>query len=192
MVRTTFGRWVLLGVALALASPFAYGVIMAPLPLRDVVQQSHYICVTRVEQFFPDKPAMLLAVEEDLRGKMSLRKLPVLIKADEDGQKLNHVPQLLKRLAPKLPIVMFIEDRKDRFVALAYTNGTWMQMVAQKGDADAAVWILTHGEPYLRRTFKGPTAEMRQVLIDAIAGKKRLPAINEKETPGFGPEVETK
>jgi hypothetical protein len=182
-------RGLFLAAAFVLAGPVAYAVIMAPQPLRNVVQSSQHICVTRVEHFFPDKPAMVLTVEEDLRGKMTLRKLPVVIKPDADGEKLNHVPQLLKRLAPKLPIVMFIEERKEDFLALAYTNGTWMQMVAQKTGADSPVWVLTHGEPYLRRTFKGTTAEMRQVLIDGLAGKKRLPPIDEKETPGFGPEA---
>lgn len=45
-----------------------------------------------------------------------------------------------------------------------------------------------HFEPYLRRTFKGTTAEMRQVIIDGLSGKK-APPYDPKEKGGFGPEL---
>jgi hypothetical protein len=175
-------------VALLVAAT-AHGVITVLLPLRDVVQQANYVCVAKVEQFLPDKPAMVLAVQEELRGKSPFRKMPVVLQGDEEAKKLNHVPQLLKRLAPDLPLVVFITDRKEQLLALVYTNGTWMQFVGRRTGESTAVWTLTHGEPYLRRTFSGTTAELTQTLKDALAGKKRLPDINKEETPGFGPVV---
>src|SRR5436309_2926718 len=81
--------------------------------------------------------------------------------------KYKHPPQLLKRLAPKIPLVLFVNQRENRLTAFGYTNGTWFQMVGQKGeDGQRVVWAFTHCEPYLRRTFKGTTAEMRQAVID--------------------------
>jgi hypothetical protein len=178
-----------LALAVFVAVPAAYGVITVLLPLRDVVQQANFICVAKVGQFLPDKPAMVLTIHDDLRGKSPFRKMPVLLQGNDEAKKLNHVPQLLKRLAPDLPLVMFITDRKEQLLALVYTNGTWMQLVGKRTGDSTAVWSLTHGEPYLRRTFSGTTAELTQTLKDALAGKKRLPDINEQETPGFGPEV---
>ena len=145
--------------------------------------------VAKVEKLYPEKPAMLLNVEDDLKGKLPFRKLPVHLKGDTEANKLNHVPQLLKRLAGDLPIILFVEEKDKKLTALAYTNGTWMQLVGDKTGADTAVWSLTHGEPYLRRTYKGTTAELKQTLIAVLAGKKRAPEIDKKETPGFGPEV---
>jgi hypothetical protein len=176
------------GLVLFLA-PAAHGVITELLPLRKVVQSANYVCVAKVDQFFPDKPAMVLAVQEDLRGKNPFRKMPVVLEGDDEAKKLKHVPQLLKRLAPDLPLILFVTDTKEQLLALTYTNGTWMQLVGTRTGADTAVWRLTRGEPYLRRTFSGATAELRQLLVDALAGKKKLPDFNEKETPGFGPEV---
>ena len=46
-----------------------------------------------------------------------------------------------------------------------------------------------HFEPYLRRTFKGPSDEMRQVIIDGLSGKKAPPPYDPKEPGGFGPEL---
>src|SRR5262249_11845869 len=37
-------------------------------------------------------------------------------------------------------------------------------------------------------SFKGTTAEMRQLVIDYLAGKRKAPELDEKEAPGFGPE----
>jgi hypothetical protein len=74
-------------------------------------------------------------------------------------------------------------------MALAYTNGTWMQLVGDRTGDDTVVWSLTHGEPYLRRTSKGTTSELRATLIDVLTGKKRAPAIDKMAEPGFGPEV---
>src|SRR5207249_244863 len=47
-------------------------------------------------------------------------------------------------------------------------------------------------EPYLRGTFKGTTERLRQIIIDGLAGKKEPPPPNEKEPPGYGPELPAK
>ena len=176
---------------MVIATPALVAVITALLPLQDVIRSSQYIVLAKVEKLHSDKPAMVLSVEEDLKGKIPFRKLPVHLKGDSEAEKLKHVPQLLKRLADDLPIVLFVEDKAKKLTALAYTNGTWMQLVGDKTGPDTAVWSLTHGEPYLRRTYKGPTDDLKQTVIDVLAGKKRAPAIDNKETPGFGPEVKT-
>ena len=175
--------------ALLTATAAAFAVIMALLPLQTIIRSSQYIVVAKVDKLYPEKPAMLLAVDEDLKGKLPFRKLPVHLKGDTEADKLNHVPQLLKRLANDLPIVLFIEEKDKKLTALAYTNGTWMQFVGDKTGADTAVFGLTHGEPYLRRTYSGPTTDLKATLVEVLAGKKRAPQINEKESPGFGPEV---
>lgn len=178
-----------------ITAPAAWAVIMVLLPLQDVVRTSQYIVVAKVEKFYPEKPAMLLHVDEDLKGKTPFRKLGVHLKGDSEAEKAMHVPQLLKRLGPDLPLILFVEDKKNKsdnkLMALAYTNGTWMQLVGDRS-GDTVVWSLTHGEPYLRRTFKGTTAELRTTLIDVLAGKKRPPAIDKKTEPGFGPELNAK
>jgi hypothetical protein len=186
-------RILLLSISLALiAAPALLAVITALLPLQDVVRGSQYIVYAKVEKLYPDKPAMVLTVTEDLKGKIPFRKLPVQLKGDSEAEKLKHVPQLLKRLADDLPIMVFVEEKPKKLTALAYTNGTWMQFVGDKTEADAAVWSLTHGEPYLRRTYKGSTSDLRQTIIDVLAGKKRAPAIDNQEAPGFGPEISAK
>jgi hypothetical protein len=181
------------GIILLAAASTAEGVITALTPLKKFVVDADFICVAKVETIYADKPAMMLSAVEDLKGKLPFRKLPVHLKGDSEADKLMHVPQLKKRLTAELPLVLFVSrSQETKLTVYAYTNGTWMQFVGEQSGPNAAVLSLTHGEPYLRRTFRGPTAEMRQTLIDGLAGKKRLPNYDEKEAPGFGPEVETK
>ena len=99
------------------------------------------------------------------------------------------MPLILKRVAPKLPLVLFVLQRDKKYTAFAYSNGTWFQMIGVESDGMVR-WSFTHGEPYLRKTFKGGTAELKQVLLDSLSGKKKPPEPDTKEKPGFGPEVE--
>src|SRR5262249_22198305 len=128
--------------------------------------------------------------DENLKGKAPIEKLPVLFKGDAEAKKGDHIPKILKRVAPKLPLVLFVLQRQKRYTAFAYTNGTWFQMVGVEADGRVR-WSLTHGEPYLRKTFKGGTADLRRIIVDSLSGKSKPPEPDTKEKPGFGPEVET-
>jgi outer membrane protein assembly factor BamB len=185
-------RWIwagglLLGLFLAV-SP-AHALITRLTPLRDVVDESNFIFTVTVDSVDAGKPALLLVADEQLKGTAPFRQLPVLLKGDAEAKKGNHVALLLKRVAPKLPLVVFVLKREKSYVAFAYTNGTWFQMTGQEVDG-LVRWSFTHGEPYLRKTFKGSTADLRQIIADSLAGKRKPPEPDMKEKPGFGPEVE--
>jgi outer membrane protein assembly factor BamB len=187
------GNWVVVlvvGLAVLTAAP-ARALITALTPLQDILKQSTFIVSARVESVDAEKPAIVLAVEEDLKGKAPVRKLPVLLKGDAEANKKNHVPLILKRVAPKLPVLLFILQQDKKYTAFAYSNGTWFQITGVTADG-AVRWRFTHGEPYLRKTFKGSTAELKQTVVDGLAGKKAPPKPDTKEKPGFGPEVEKK
>lgn len=182
-------RWMLAFAMLLLAGSVGQAIITAKTPLAGQIASVSYVVVVKVEQFHPDKLNMVLTVEEDLKGKLGPRRLSMVLKGDSEAEKLNHVPMLLKRLAPDLPLVLFITQRAKTYNGFAYTNGTWFQFIGNQTDKDRAVLSLTHGEPYLRRTFRGTTAEMRRVVQEAIKDKKAAPEPDESVEPGFGPEV---
>jgi hypothetical protein len=182
-----------LGVGLMLTVTPAQGVITRLTPLRDVLEQAHFILVVKVDALDADKPAVVLAADVDLKGKAPFRRLPVNLTGDSEAVKHKQTPQLLKRLAPGQPLLLFVNQGEDKksFIALAYTNGTWFQLTGTPGDEPSTVrWAFTHLEPYLRRTYKGTTAELKQVVLDVLAGKKEPPQPDSKEKPGLGPEVE--
>jgi outer membrane protein assembly factor BamB len=153
-----------------------------------VLQEATYILTVKVQTLDPARPAMVLAPAEPLKGKVPFARLAVSLKGDAEAAKEKETPLLLKRLATDLPLVLFINQRDDDYTAFAYSNGTWFQMVGGT-DAGTVRWSFTHLEPYLRRTYKGTTAELRQLIAEGLAGKARLPPVNPKEKPGLGPEV---
>jgi outer membrane protein assembly factor BamB len=192
MTQNVRHGWLLLAVPALLAiGGAAFAIIEAPLPLAAILIDSDFIAVGKVEKIDGEIPQVIVTVQEDLKGKAPVRRLAIHFKGDDDAKKFGHVPQLLKRLAPELPVILFASKRDKNYTSFAYTNGTWFRIAGQKSGDDVA-WRLMHGEPFLRRTFKGTTAELKQLVIDDLAGKGKLPKYNKKEKPGFGPEIETK
>ena len=143
---------------LLLAATPAQAVVTAPRPLKQLLTVATYVCTAKVEKLDADRPAMILTVEGDLKGKMPIRRLPVNLTGDSEGTK--HTPLLLKRLAKDLPLVLIVIKSSTNYSVLGYTNGTWFQFNGKKDKEGARVrWAFLHAEPYLRQTYKGSTAE---------------------------------
>ncbi len=176
------------GVGLLLCAMHAPAFITALVPLQEILKQSTFIATAKVESVDSDKPELVLVLDEDLKGKLPHRRLAILLKGDIEAKKRNHVPQILKRIAPKLPVLLFLLQQDKKYTALAYTNGTWFRIIGMESEGGYR-WNFTHGEPYLRKTFKGTTAQLKQVVLDGLSGKKDPPKPDAKEQPGFGPEV---
>jgi outer membrane protein assembly factor BamB len=176
---------------LAAAVTPARALIDRPYPLQKAIEDGKIIFTAQVDKLDPDKPSAVLTAGEALKGKVPFKRLPINLTGDDDSRKKKETPQLLKRLAPKLTVVVFVSKEEKQYLALVYSNGTWFQMTAEEG-GENPVWAFTHCEPYLRRTFKGTTAEMQQTIADAVAGKKEPPPVDAKEKPGLGPEVDPK
>jgi outer membrane protein assembly factor BamB len=183
-------RCLLVGLVFLGFLPAVHGVITASLPLSRMLADAKFVVTVKVDSIDADKPAMVLITDEDLKGKLPVRKLLVNLAGDAEGKKADDTKKLLKRIAPKTTLVLFLSERGKEYSALGYCNGTWFQMLATKAaDVEKTVFAFTHCEPYLRRTFKGTTEEMKKVVDDAIAGKAKPPDVNDKEPPGLGPEL---
>jgi outer membrane protein assembly factor BamB len=191
------GRIAVLAVALVLwAGANAHAVITAPSPLSKFEGDSLYIVVGKVDKHFPEKPAMLVTIIEDIKGKAPFRTLPINCKvANPADFKKNLIEPLLKRFGPDQEIIFFLDpygEGDKSYKTFAFTNGTWFQVQGTQVDKEQAVFNLTSAEPYFRKSFKGTTAELRKLLKDHAAGKAKLPPLDEKEKPGLGPEYEAK
>jgi outer membrane protein assembly factor BamB len=185
-------RWtagLILGVTFFFfASRPAEAVIIRLTPLSEVLEASTWIVTAKVDSLDEKRPAMMLVVDEKLKGKPTQTKIPVLLKGDKGAITRKEPPQLLKRLETKLPLVLFITSREEKHIAFAFTNGTWFSLDGVKVDGELR-WSFSHLEPYLRRTYKGTTAEMAQTVRDALSGKRKPPGVDKKAKPGLGPEV---
>ena len=189
--RLAWAAGLLLALGWLWCAASAQAVIMRLTPLKEVLTHQPIICLAKVTSVLPDKPAMVLQVDEHLKGKAPFEKMAIVLKGDADAEKDKHAEVMLKRVAEGVPVLVFANKRGKMFETMCYTNGTWFSLLGQ-ADADDPTkvsWRFLHCEPYLRRTYTGATAELKQIIVDGLAGKKEPPAPNEKEPPGFGPEL---
>jgi hypothetical protein len=187
-------RGLLLAAGLVFVGQSALALIPAPpLSLKNAVEVCDVILVTKVTCL--DRKKVVLGVDEDLKGKAPFRELRIdMTKGNRLAEKGGHRELVLKRLARGLPLVLFCNRRvaekpEAHTVVFAYTNGTWFQLLGRGPRPEAGGWVFVQAEPAARRTFKGTTAELRQVVVDAVAGKRPPPAPDPKEPPGLGPEA---
>jgi len=174
-------------VLLLLAAP-AHAVILRLVSLQEVLEGEQLIFVAAVDSVLPDRPALVLKLDEKLKGDPPFDRLPVNMTGDDEAKKGEHTKLMFDRLDPGRKVVVFASKKGKRYNAMAFSEGTWFSLQGAVDDDGKTVrWAFLHGEPYLRRTFKGTTAELRQVCVDGLAKKSAPPAPNEKEPAGYGP-----
>src|SRR5262245_58460088 len=103
------GMWIgALSVALVLGWTEArtWGFIEKLTHLSDIVADSDHIFVAKVETIDPAKPSCVLRISHDLKGKPPYRSMPINLTGDKE----KHTSQLLKRIAPNLPVIVFVTE----------------------------------------------------------------------------------
>lgn len=164
----------------------AWAVIQVLYPLQKLMDDSDYIFQAEIDKIDPERPSLVMIQKDVWKGKPAFDRIPVNLSGDKE----KHTPKFLKRVAPKLPVICFVKKQSDKsYMMLGYTNGTWFQALGTT-DAGTTRWAFTHVEIYMRRTYRGTTAEMETTVKDALSGKAKAPAPDARIPAGFGPEVE--
>jgi hypothetical protein len=201
---TTYIRCVLSMMAsLTLFTTDAAAVIKATSPLKLFERDSTQIVQVKVTKFDLENNRLVFEVQQDIKNKLEDRSMNVVWKFEPDSkwEGILTLPRLIKSFGPDQPAILFINDaggfwhnkgntRKNP-IAFGFINGSWFCLESSKLGNGKLLWRLAQGEPYLRSTFKGTTAELNKVLVDFLAGKAKLPE-PVKEEPGFGPEYQPK
>jgi outer membrane protein assembly factor BamB len=164
----------------------ARAVIDRPVALADILKSEEFIFAAKVERVAPEKPAVVLAVTGNLKGKAPFERLAVNLTGDAEAKRKDHLKMMLDRLAPGRKLVGFCSKQGNGYSCYCFLEGTWFQLKGTR-DGDAVRWAFLHGEPYLRRTFKGTTDELQTIVAECLAGKRKPPALDPKEPPGYGP-----
>lgn len=156
--------------------------ITRTVPLKSVLAEEQVVAVATVAA---TGPPVALVVAESLKGKFPADKLTVDFTGDALARRERHPEQLLPKLAKGARVVLFASKERGGWTAFAFADGAWCRIRGTPAE-DGFTWALVHGEPYLRRTFKGNSAELEAVIRDCLAGKRTPPAPDPKEPPGFG------
>ncbi|MEX2214743.1 MAG: hypothetical protein WD768_11475 [Phycisphaeraceae bacterium] len=164
----------------------ALGVITKLTPLSGIIADSDDILIATVDAVDPQRPSMVLVVERRLKGESTIERYPILLEGDSEGDPKHVLDRAEKGTRVLLFITLFITEVDQHYQALAFTEGSWFQMMG-KPEGEGIRWRFTHAEPFLRRTFKGNTAELGMVVTEVLAKKAAAPAPSPSEEPGLGP-----
>ncbi len=192
-MRFPFSRRSLALALLLILTASAQAVIMKLTPLAEILEGDDYIFVAAVDRLEPDRPGAVFKLEKKLKGTPPYEKLAVNMTGNEEAKKANDTKTIFDRLDTSRKLVFFVSKRGKNHNAKVFVEGSWFSVHGTEDPADKSVrWAFQNGEPFLRRTFKGASAELIQVIEDGLAKKAKPPAPNEKEKPGYGPAVEKK
>ncbi|MFO0849647.1 MAG: PQQ-binding-like beta-propeller repeat protein [Gemmataceae bacterium] len=175
-------RLLLAAAVVALLAGPAAAFITRTVALKTVLADEQVMAVATVEE---QGPPVHLVVTESLKGKFPTSKLAIDFTGDALAKREKHPEKLLPKLAKGARVVLFASKERGGWTACAFADGAWCR-VRGTPVGDGFTWALVHGEPYLRRTFKGTSAELEAVIRDCLAGKRTPPEPDSKEPPGFG------
>jgi outer membrane protein assembly factor BamB len=180
--------------ALLFAATPALAVITKLTPLAEVLESDQYIFVAKADKLDPDnkeRPTAVFKLEKKLKGEPPFDRLPVNMTGDDEAKKANDTKTIFDRLDTSRQLVFFVRKQGKIYNAKVFVEGSWFSMYGTL-DADGKTirWAFMHGEPFLRRTFKGTSAEMVKTVEDALAKKAKPPEPDDKVKEGYGPPVE--
>lgn len=180
-------------LVLLLFAPAAPAVITKLTPLGEVLESDQFIFVAKAEALDPDnkdRPTATFTVIKKLKGAPPFDRIPVNMTGDDEAKKAGDTKTIFERLDTTRELVFFVRKQGKLFNAKVFVEGSWFSAYGQlDADGKTVRWAFLHGEPFLRRTFKGTSAEMVKTVEDALAKKAKPPEPDEKEKPGYGPAV---
>ncbi len=157
---------ILVGV---LFSSQARGFIEREYTIREVLEACTNIVFGKVKSADSVRLRGIIAVEEDVKGVSNLEEIKINF-AFGQYRPESSPPRIVKRLKVGMPVIVFYE-KNNGIQCLGYIDGTWFQTRATGGPA-AGWWGFTHMDPYMLRTFSGPTTEFQKVVRAILAGGK--------------------
>ncbi len=183
-------------LALLLGATAAQAVITVLTPLAGILESDTYIFVAKVDALDPtnkDRPTATFKLDKKLKGEPPFERIPVNMTGNDEAKKAGDTKTIFDRLDDKREIVFFVRKQGKLFNAKAFVEGSWFSLYGTlDADGKTVRWAFLHGEPFLRRTFKGTSAELVKTIEDALTKKAKPPEPDEKEKGGYGPAVKKK
>ncbi len=157
MLRSVLVLFALVGCV----APRASAYVEAPLPLGAVVQQSVVVCAMVVTKV--DKAGNLIIFQKtaDLKGKHPQEVIKHNI--GRGGLRPGEWEEIMRWAEVGKPAIFFHNgSASETYIGTtwyqAYPNGEW--------------WGMSHGEPFLLRSYCGKVEKLPALIVDIVAGKE--------------------
>ena len=167
----------LVALCLCLLALPAGAVIKRLYPLGDIIRDADMILVARVRANRGGLASVTQVAALKGRPRWSSARFRLTGSDDRTQQ-----PILAARLRQGRRMVLF--GKNGRFM-LGYVEGTWFRL-AEPPAGTRKPWQFVHLEVYLRRTFRGTTAELQRTVSEVLAGRAPAPPPDPNVEPGYG------
>ncbi|HZT83290.1 MAG TPA: VCBS repeat-containing protein, partial [Gemmataceae bacterium] len=149
------------GAALALWPRAGRAYVEAPYSLGRVVNESSHVLVVRVEKVDKEKNMIIFSKVKDLKGKHPTDVIKHNI--GRGGFNPREWQYIMQWAEPGKEAVFFhnggaSETCIGTYWYQAYAGGEW--------------WNMSHGEPFMLRSFAGNPAKLAAAVADMLAGKE--------------------
>ena len=143
-------------------STFARAYVEAPMTLGSVIAQSTNVCVVQVMKV--DKAQNLIIYQKvaDLKGKHNQELIKHSIKQE---LRAGEIKEIMNWAEPGKMAVFFHNGAASE----TCTGMNWYQCYPQ-GDW----WGMSHGEPFLLRSYAGKVEKLPSFVTDIVAGKETI------------------
>ena len=153
-------RFALALAALAFASP-AFAYVEAPMSLGAVISQSTAICSMVVTKVDKTNNIVIFQKVADLKGKHPQDTIKHNI--GRGGLRAGEWEEIMKWAEVGKPAVFFHNGSASE----TYLGVTWYQAYP-----NADWWGMSHGEPFLLRSYAGKVDKLTGLVKDIVAGKE--------------------
>src|SRR5215213_6087399 len=150
-----------LALALALLASPAFAYVEAPMSFGAIVQQSTAICVMVVDKV--DKANQLIVYRKvsDVKGKMEQTTIKHNI--GKNGLRPGEWQEIMNWAEVGKTAVFFHNGSASE----TFIGTTWYQAYPQ-----GEWWGMSHGEPFLLRSYAGKVDKLPQAVADILAGRE--------------------
>lgn len=135
--------------------------VEVPMSLGDVIRQSTHVCVMRVAKVDREKNLIIYTKVQDLKGKHPVNEIKHNI--GRGGLRPGEWQEIMNWAEVGKTAVFFHNGgASETFIGVtwyqAYPQGEW--------------WGMSHGEPYLLRSYAGKVDKFPSLLTDILDGKE--------------------
>ena len=155
-----FASFALVSLAFLATSARAY--VEAPMSLGAIIAQSHSICLMQITKVDKTQNMIIYQKIQDIKGKHPQEVIKHTIKAE---LKPGQIKEIMNWAEPgKLAVFFHNTSSSETCTGLnwyqAYPQGEW--------------WGMSHGEPFLLRSYAGKAEKLPALIAEILAGKEVL------------------
>ena len=158
-----FPRFLAVVLALGTAAS-SFGYVEIPMPLSDIIRQSTNVCIMQVTKVDKAQALIVYTKVRDLKGTHPTQTVRHVIKGE---LRAGECKEIMDWAEPGKTAIFFHNGGASE----TCIDNNWYQAYPQ---GNMELWSMSHGEPFLLRSFAGKADKLPPLVTGLIEGKELL------------------